>query len=325
MREIETRLIAKGAAGFGQVGFGPILRKAIWVLKIVGRQICFECPIELGNNLVKGPGFSGSNIEHAGVGAGQGFEVGLNHIIDVDKIAPLLACIKNARSLAGAHLFCELVNHAGKFAFVVFAGAVDIGVAQGDDRMRQPRGVTRGQSLHCELAERVNIQGIGSLGFAHWNGAAAVDAATARPDDAGICLHGPIQYRAECFHVVAQHLMLKVLLAEIRPTLAYDAGDAGLVEKAIEFSEAGHRLDILRVFESQHVAGEVDEIGIGGGQERIGDGYVVTFFGQMLGEIRADESSAAGDENSHWILPGKMFIQGKVLIQGRAGDCRLDR
>ncbi len=285
MGEIEARLIGKRAAGFGQVGFGPILRKAIWVLKIVGLQIGFEGPIELGDDLVEGPGFSGSDVECAGVGAGEGFEVGLDDIVNVDKIPPLLARVKNARATAGAHLFGELMNHAGEFSLVIFAGSVDICVSKGNDWMREPGGVTQGHSFHGELAEGVDVEGIGGLGFAHGDGPAAIDAATAGPDDAGFCLGGPIEDCAEGLDVVAEHLMLKVLVGEVRAAFAHDAGDAGLVENAIEFSEAGHRLDVLGVFEGEDVAGEVDEIGIWGGEEGIGGSYVVAFLGEMFGEI----------------------------------------
>src|SRR5690349_16539241 len=51
--QIVLRGVSEHAAGFGQVGLRPVLREAVGVLEIVGREIGFQHAVELLDHLVE--------------------------------------------------------------------------------------------------------------------------------------------------------------------------------------------------------------------------------------------------------------------------------
>ena len=90
-----------------------------------------------------------------------GQDVRRHAVVDVDEVSPLLTVLEDAGATAGPHLFGELVNHAGEAAFVVFAGAVDIAVAQADGCEGEAVGVAGGEVLLDDFAEGVDVERIG--------------------------------------------------------------------------------------------------------------------------------------------------------------------
>lgn len=135
-RQIEARVVTEDFSRLREIGFGPGLEEAVGVLEILGRQIRLKHAIELLDDLVIREGAAATDVEYAGCFALHRREVGSDDIIDINKIAALLAIVENPRALAGPHLGRELADHAGEFGFVSFAGAIHIEVAQADDRMR---------------------------------------------------------------------------------------------------------------------------------------------------------------------------------------------
>ena len=194
-----------------------------------------------------------------------------------------------------AHLDGELMDHARKSALVRFAGAVDVAVAQADDRVGQFALISFGESFHADLLKAYVLSGSELLRFLHRHGTAAIDAATARPDHARFGFHRPVEQAAECFDVVAQHAMR---IAGRRPVGGDHAGDARLVEDAIEPAQVDHRLHVVMILQGQHVAVEVDQILPPRRQESCRRRSRHDRHGQPPGQIRPNEPRTASHQNA---------------------------
>jgi hypothetical protein len=302
--EGELGFVAEGFAGEGEIAFGPVLGEAVGIVEIVGLEIGFQDAIEFGGEFVEGIGSAGAGVEDAGGLGVHGEEVGVDDVVNVDEIAVLLAGGEDAGAFAGTHLLGELVDHAGEAAFVGFAGAVDVGVAEADDGIGEFGGVAGGEAFHANFGECVAIEGIVGLGFGHGGLGAAVDAATAGPDDAGFALDGPVQDGAEGFDIVEQHA---VGVIDCGAVGGDDAGNAGLVEDDVEGAEIAHGLDVIALAEGEEIAGEIGEVGPGGAEEGIGGDDVVAVASEPSSEIRTDKTSRTSNQYPHGNL---QFIFG---------------
>ena len=110
----------------GLICLRPILREAIRILKIIGLKIGLQDAIKLGDDFVERPASPRAGVEDAAGFGLQRQKIRLDSIVDISEISLLLACRKNSRPLAGAHLDGQLMDHARQSPLVSFAGAVDV-------------------------------------------------------------------------------------------------------------------------------------------------------------------------------------------------------
>lgn len=110
------------------------LVEGVGVVEILGLEVSAEGAVEDGDDVVEGAGGAGAGVVDARfAGSGDGSDGELDDVFDVDEVAALFAEFEYAGILAGFDLLGELVDHASGGAFVSFAWAVDVEVAQAYD------------------------------------------------------------------------------------------------------------------------------------------------------------------------------------------------
>ena len=207
-----ARFVAENFGGVVDVGFGVVLEEGVGIFEIIGVEFCAHRVIEAGDDFVERMGLAAADVEDGGLGRVVDFhgqEIGLDDILDGDKVAFLVAGSKDAGAFAGLHLKTELPDHAGEFVFVAFARAIDVEIAEADDgEAGMFLGPEVGEAFHGELGVAVDVERGGGVGHFVGRGEVAVDRGTGGPDDACTPACGPAEDVAEAFDVVLHHVEL---------------------------------------------------------------------------------------------------------------------
>lgn len=97
----------------------------------MGEQLRFEDRFEGGEDLVVAGSSAGTDVEIVVVGVGEGGDVGVDDVVNVDVIPSVQAITEDGGSFVLEKLGGEDGDDTG-FAVAGLAGAVDVGVAEGN-------------------------------------------------------------------------------------------------------------------------------------------------------------------------------------------------
>ena len=137
LAKVDLRLVADLLSREKLIRFRPILGEAVRIFEVLWLEIGLQRAVQLGHHVVEAPALTPPGIEDSAFARFRRTEICLNHVINVDEIAPLLAGGENARPLAGTHLPRELLDHARELPLVILAGAINVAVSQPYNWMRE--------------------------------------------------------------------------------------------------------------------------------------------------------------------------------------------
>ena len=256
---------------------------------------------------------AGTDVAQQPAPLGGGPHEGIDHVVDVDEVAGLVAVTEDGHLLAPQEALGEDRHHAG-LAVGILAGAVDVGQGQGRELERVHLAV--GDQVVDDRLLRDPVGGQGPVGqgllqrelrlvgLAVQSPATGCEDHPLRPGEAR-----PLEYPEGPEHV---HIGVEHRIGDRDA----DIGLGGEMEDDFRKATAHQRHDLggahVHLVDGELVAGRgagVGQIGQGAGGEIVDHVHRVPFGQKPVHQRRTDEPCPAGDQRAQRLRPPRRSVR----------------